>query len=490
MDNTKFYLIKRKTTGYSEHASLASLAPVISARGIFQPIHLKVKINQKTIEYRPTDKLVFVTLSMLSGSETISGINYTLRIDKTLLSAFGYSKCAEQSVIQDTLDACKKENVVQMESVLEQLLQQHSLCVEELSQAFRQKKIVTLDIDLSGQPAGKNAEGSSKGYFSKKKNIYGRQLARVTFSSTSEIVTEGLYPGNTHSCTLFKQMVNKMEQVLCLDTKEKRSLIRLRIDAGFGTDANIDYALWRGYEVLTKMFSGNRAKKLAESVKEWVDVPTQKQKENSQKATRQAGWVLSPHRYGRKTRQLAIRIPKKMGEYTYAVLVTTNMEDDMNTILHDYDARSGIPESSFCQDNQGLAQRKRRKKKFVAQQMLTLLCQLAHNLTQWLKNWMIKALEQKARMEEMAEKMLTEIKFVFSETEEDNEILLAIKTIRERGIKRFVNQIFSISGKLVIKKGKIKQLILNPLYPLIERIKIVFSVLLEPLKISVSVGKT
>lgn len=97
-----------------------------------------------------------------------------------------------------------------------------------------------------------------------------------------------------------------MEKVFCLDTKEKRNLIRLRIDAGFGTDANINYALWRGYEVLTKMFCGNRAKKLAKSVKKWVDAPTRKQKENDQPATRQAGWVTNPHRYGRKTKQLAI----------------------------------------------------------------------------------------------------------------------------------------------------------------------------------------
>ena len=62
------------------------------------------------------------------------------------------------------------------------------------------------------------------------------------------------------------------------------------------------------------------------------------------------------------------------------------MKADMDSLLHDYDARSGAPESSFCQDNQGLAQRKRRKKNFVAQQMLTLLSQLSHNLIQWLKD--------------------------------------------------------------------------------------------------------
>ena len=57
MDNNKLVLIQRKTIGYSEHASLAALAPVIYEREIFQPIHQKVKINQKTVDYRPTDKL-------------------------------------------------------------------------------------------------------------------------------------------------------------------------------------------------------------------------------------------------------------------------------------------------------------------------------------------------------------------------------------------------------------------------------------------------
>ena len=79
-------------------------------------------------------------------------------------------------------------------------------------------------------------------------------------------------------------------------------------------------------------------------------------------------------------------MPKKKGKgYQYSVIVTTDMDADLYTTVDDYDGRSGVPESSFCQDNQGLGMRKRRKKSFVAQQMLVLLNQLAHNLIRWVQ---------------------------------------------------------------------------------------------------------
>ena len=77
-------------------------------------------------------------------------------------------------------------------------------------------------------------------------------------------------------------------------------------------------------------------------------------------------WVKTTQRYCRKTRQLATRKPnpKRKDGYSSAVIVTTNIEGELQQILPDYDAPSGIPEISFCQDNQGLGLRKRRKRKF------------------------------------------------------------------------------------------------------------------------------
>ncbi len=260
-------------------------------------------------------------------------------------------------------------------------------------------------------------------------------------------------------------MVTKMELALCLETKEQRQGVRLRLDGGFGTDDNINFALWRGYGLNAKMFSGKRARKLAQSVQEWVDVPS-----TILDGPRQAGWVKTTKRYCRKTRQVATRKPnpKKKDGYSYAVIVTTDIEGELQQIrgrrcavvnyrfarrlalrwsygaqshrVSDYDARSGIPESSFCQDNQGLGLRKRRKHKFVAQQMLVLLSQLAHNLIQWIKDWMIKALQQKEKMEQKAEQMMKSFQQTTVENDPKGRIRLAIKSIKERGMKRFVRR--------------------------------------------------
>ena len=365
---------------------------MITDKKILEPIHEKVQIPQKEVFYRPTDKLVFVVLGIVSGCEAVFDLNQNLRVDRPLLRAFGYQKCADQSVSQETLNAATVENVQELEDALKVIWDENNLTAALLENAQREERVTTIDMDLSGMPASKKAQGAKKGYFPGKRNIYGRQLARILVPETQEIVAESLYPGNRTSCKVFKEMVKKMEQVLSLDTKAQRKLIRLRLDGGFGTDENINFALWRSYQLLVKMFSGNRAKVLARSVQEWVDVSP-----GSDNIPRQAGWVSKPHHYGGKTRQLAIRMPKKKGDgYKYCVLVTTDMSADIHTTVSDYDGRSGVPESTFCQDNQGLGMRKRRKRSFVAQQMLTLLNQLAHNLIRWMQKWLMTAVEVSA----------------------------------------------------------------------------------------------
>ena len=384
---------KRKQTGHTSHASLSGLAPLIASKGIFDAIHQQVEIPQKQLIYRPTDKLIFVVLGLLVGCEHIDEINHRLRPDNMLLSAFGYSSCADQSVIQDTLDICVSENVVQLKGVLRSLYIEHNQSQALVTRAIEQSETLTIDMDLTGRPVSANAQGAEKGYFCRKRGIYGRQLARVLVPDTQEIIAEELYPGNRLSCQVFVEMVSEMEQTLSLDTKEKRQRI--------GTDKHINPALWKGYQLLAKMFSGNRAKVLAQSVDQCVDVDGQ--------GTRQAGWVTKPHRYGRKTRQLAVRKPnpKKKSGFNYVFLVVTDMTTDMLTLLQSYDARSGVPESTFFQDNQGLAQRQLRKHQFEGQQMLMLLSQLAHNLCQWLKRWMVDALAAKAQMEQYAQQMMS-----------------------------------------------------------------------------------
>jgi len=96
----------------SAYASLCAIAPVIKDKNVFDVIHQKVEINQKKVEYSPTDKLVLMTLGIMSGCDVVFDINRKLRVDRPLLKAFGYSKCADQSVIQDTLNAVTEDNTI------------------------------------------------------------------------------------------------------------------------------------------------------------------------------------------------------------------------------------------------------------------------------------------------------------------------------------------------------------------------------------------
>ena len=65
-----------------------------------------------------------------------------------------------------------------------------------------------------------------------------------------------------------------------------------------------------------------------------------------------------------------------------------------------------------------------------------------------------------------------------------------IATIQARGIKRLLRELLCLSGKVQFKNKKVVCIILNPLYPLIERIITVFQAFLKPYKIRVLLGET
>src|SRR2546421_9882354 len=99
---------------YTPAASLAALGVKLQQINLFGPIKCLVHIAQKTVRYSPIDKLSDSFIAMLAGAHGMVEINTRLRADPALQVAFGRSACAEQSVVQQTLDACTDENVIQM----------------------------------------------------------------------------------------------------------------------------------------------------------------------------------------------------------------------------------------------------------------------------------------------------------------------------------------------------------------------------------------
>ena len=378
-------------TNYTRSSARASLAVVglyMRQKQIWRVIEQEVQIEQKVIEHTASDKLKDALMNILSGGHGLVEVNRRVRPDEGLQRAFGRKACADQSTISDTLNSSTATNVQQMRQAAQAIYRAHS---QGYAHCYEQGRQV-LDVDITGMPAGRQGEGVSKGFFSGQRNRRGRQLGRVLASLYDEIVVECLYPGKTQLERSLQALVSAAEAVLELDHRRRQRTI-LRCDGGGGRDEDINWLLERDYLVLVKVKNWKRAAKLAASVSAWhLDPKTR---------DREVGWVQQPHCYTRPTRQLAVRMPKQGGGYHYRVLVF-NLGDEslfwlarqplrkapspiqvMLAALYAYDRRGGGVETSVKGSKQGLGLTKRNKRRFVAQEMLVLLAQLAYNLLVW-----------------------------------------------------------------------------------------------------------
>jgi hypothetical protein len=213
-----------------------------------------VQIAQKTIKHSPQQKLLDALMGILSGCKALYEINCRLRPDLPLQRAFGRDRGADQSIISRTLNAFTQENVAQLREAVEAIGRENWAV---LSHDF-EAEMLTLEVDLTGLKASNRSQGATKGYFSGERNTTGRQLVRVSTPNYGEVIFEKLYAGNTTSCEVFKGTMKEVERILSLaeePKKRKRTLVRL--DGGFGTDANLNWLCWRGYESSPKATGGS-----------------------------------------------------------------------------------------------------------------------------------------------------------------------------------------------------------------------------------------
>src|SRR5438874_7970226 len=102
------------TTG---RASLCALGEYLKRHCFFAPLQEQVQIPQKTVRYRPIDKLLDGLLGILCGAKTISQSNVTIQVDPAVQRAFGRTGCADQSTMARTLQACTPAQGIQLERV-------------------------------------------------------------------------------------------------------------------------------------------------------------------------------------------------------------------------------------------------------------------------------------------------------------------------------------------------------------------------------------
>ena len=217
------------------HASLAALGTQLRRREFFAPVAAMVRVPQKTIRYAPADKLYDLWIGILAGIQGIGEINRVLRADPALQRAFGRTACAEQSVIQDTLNACTPENVAQLAEAVAAIFRRYSRAARHrYTEAW-----LLLDVDTSGMPCGRKAEFATKGYFAGKRNRRGRQLGRVLATDYQEIVVDQLYDGKTQLNTALPGLMRAAEAVLQTRPEERERTL-VRVDAGGGTLADVN----------------------------------------------------------------------------------------------------------------------------------------------------------------------------------------------------------------------------------------------------------
>src|SRR5262252_2007023 len=114
---TRSSLMPKDSMMTTSHASLCALGEYLKRQCFFAPLREQVEVPQKTVRYRPIDKVLDGLLGILCGAKTISQSNGTIRLDPAVQRAFGRTGCAEQSAIARTLQASTAQTVEQLRRV-------------------------------------------------------------------------------------------------------------------------------------------------------------------------------------------------------------------------------------------------------------------------------------------------------------------------------------------------------------------------------------
>jgi hypothetical protein len=447
---------------YSPRATLCAIGIKLRSVKFFETITEYVHIKQKTIKHTPVEKLTDAFIAILAGAHGLCEVNTRVRSDAALQRAFGRSSCAEQSVVQETLDACTVENVRQMKHACKALTRAHSRAYRHQYEA----ELQLLDVDMTGLPCGRQAERASKGYFANRPGRYGRQMARVIATRYEEVVLDWVGPGNVQLNRCLRPLVEETEWMLDLDAGRRARTV-LRIDAGGGSINDVNWLLKRGYQIHSKDVSPERAAGIAPTVKEWFQDPLH--------PGRQVGWATCPSDgYEREVRRLIVRWQKRNGQECFAALLSTLTPRQVFGLLggsprrltdrravalsyaYLYDKRGGSIEIEIKEDKQGFGLAKRNKKRYYAQQMVVLLSALAHNVVVWSREW-----------------------------------LSEVPKIERQGVLRMVRDVYQVCGFVEVgAKNVIRRIVLNGAAAWARRCANPLRALLKPEHIRVSLGET
>ena len=154
----------------TSRASLCALGEYLKRHCFFAPLQEQVQVPQKTVRYRPIEKVLDGLLGILCGAKTLSQSNITIRVDPAVQRACGRTGCAEQSTIARTLQASTAETVDHLSRVSWYYRKRYG---QTPHHRFAER-LLWVDMDVTPRPIGAKAEGSARTWMGRNRSKTGR----------------------------------------------------------------------------------------------------------------------------------------------------------------------------------------------------------------------------------------------------------------------------------------------------------------------------
>ena len=284
------------------------------------------------------------------------------------LNLFDLDTVPDQSQINELIRRFDQDSIDQLQKI------HHNLFIENSNSAYSPERVV-VDVDQTGLIAnGKSFELAEKGYFSKKKNQSGYQLAAAFTGKHSETVAMFLDSGNSH-CNdhyydLLKSIISKYK-----DQLNNGNLI-LRTDSGYGSVDNVEkLRSIPKLKFVTKGYSPKTASNLAKNIDYAEYIQADK-----------AAWVYElPQNNG--VRYIIVQTLSSKGKLKYSLLITNISNNDMSAVqlFHFYNERQTI-EAFFKMAKNVYHIKNLRTSQFYGIYGFLWLVFITHNLISWFKS--------------------------------------------------------------------------------------------------------